>query len=207
MRHPLGGIPAGADQGGRFPVVRAAPHPRRGSPRPPPSRLRLHPRACRAHRHRSGEPRFRGTQVPDAAAAPHRPRRAMRWNSRPACWTRTWPIPSASRSRSSRRRRVWTLPGTRWCASLDRPLYTSAGLDDEAIHYFGCSLELSAKEFHGLEGGETGKSEENEFIRLGLWAYDDAVREVDSVQVMLGFTLWFQHQRRDPQRYEGRQAD
>jgi 8-oxo-dGTP pyrophosphatase MutT (NUDIX family) len=79
---------------------------------------------------------------------------------------------------------------------LERPLYTSAGLDDEAIHYFGCSLELSAKEFHGLEGGETGKSEENEFIRLGLWDYDQAVREVDSVQVMLGFTLWFQHQRR-----------
>lgn len=79
---------------------------------------------------------------------------------------------------------------------LERPLYTSAGLDDEAIHYFGCSLELSAQEFHGLEGGETGKSDENEFIRMGLWEYDDAVGEVDSVQVMLGFTLWFQHQRR-----------
>lgn len=79
---------------------------------------------------------------------------------------------------------------------LERPLYTSAGLDDEAIHYFGCSLELSAEEFHGLEGGETGKSEENEFIRLGLWDYEDAVAEVDSVQVMLGFILWFQHRGR-----------
>jgi 8-oxo-dGTP pyrophosphatase MutT (NUDIX family) len=79
---------------------------------------------------------------------------------------------------------------------LERPLYTSAGLDDEAIHYFGCSLELSASEYHGLEGGETGKSDENEFIRMGLWEYENAVREVDSVQVMLGFTLWFQHRRR-----------
>ncbi len=31
---------------------------------------------------------------------------------------------------------------------------------------------------------------------MGLWEYDNAVGEVDSVQVMLGFTLWFQHQRR-----------
>jgi 8-oxo-dGTP pyrophosphatase MutT (NUDIX family) len=84
----------------------------------------------------------------------------------------------------------------RMVSLLDRPLYTSAGLDDEAIHYFGCSLELSAGEFHALEGGETGKADEHEFIRMGLWEYDNAVGEVDSVQVMLGFTLWFQHQRR-----------
>ncbi|HKP97097.1 MAG TPA: NUDIX hydrolase [Fibrobacteria bacterium] len=78
----------------------------------------------------------------------------------------------------------------------DKPLYTSSGLDDEAIHYFGCDLELSAQAFHALEGGETGKAEEHEYIRLGLWDYDSALPEVDSVQVRLGFSLYFQHQRR-----------
>jgi 8-oxo-dGTP pyrophosphatase MutT (NUDIX family) len=78
----------------------------------------------------------------------------------------------------------------------DKPLYTSSGLDDEAIHYFGCELELPAETFHALEGGETGQAEEHEYIRLGLWDYDAAVKETDSVQVRLGFSLYYQHQRR-----------
>ncbi|MDB5104166.1 MAG: hydrolase [Fibrobacteres bacterium] len=79
---------------------------------------------------------------------------------------------------------------------LERPLYSSAGLDDEAIFYFGCSLDLPSDEFHALEGGEKGKSDENEYIRLGLWEYEKALPEVDSIQVWLGFSLWFEHQRR-----------
>ena len=81
---------------------------------------------------------------------------------------------------------------------LDKALYSSPGLDDEAIHYFGCTLELSAAEFHALEGGETGKAEEHEYIRMGLWDYDRALPEVDSLQVRLGFSLWFEHERRRP---------
>ena len=82
----------------------------------------------------------------------------------------------------------------------ERPLYSSPGLDDEAIHYFGCELELAAERFHGLEGGATGKAEEGEFIRLGLWDYEKARPETDSIQVRLGFQLYFEHQRRHASR-------
>lgn len=77
-----------------------------------------------------------------------------------------------------------------------RHLYSSAGLDDEAIFYYGCTLELPSGEFHALEGGETGKAEEHEYIRLGLWDYEKALPEVDSIQVRLGFSLYFEHLRR-----------
>jgi len=72
----------------------------------------------------------------------------------------------------------------------ERPLYTSSGLDDEAIHYFGCSLDLPSDEYHALEGGARGKAEEGEFIRLELWDHDQALPHIDSVQVRLGFCLW-----------------
>lgn len=72
-----------------------------------------------------------------------------------------------------------------------RPLYTSSGLDDEAIHYFGCSVELPAGEYHSLEGGIRGHAEEGERIRLELWEYGRALPHIDSVQVLLGFHLWF----------------
>jgi 8-oxo-dGTP pyrophosphatase MutT (NUDIX family) len=78
----------------------------------------------------------------------------------------------------------------------DRPLFSSPGLDDEAIHYFGCSLELSPDEFAALEGGERGKAEEQEYIRMGLRDYAGALKEVDSLQVRLGFALWFEHRRK-----------
>jgi ADP-sugar diphosphatase len=72
----------------------------------------------------------------------------------------------------------------------ERPLYTSSGLDDEAIHFFGCSLALPSAEFHALEGGTRGKAEEGEFIRLELWDHERALPHIDSVQVRLGFCLW-----------------
>jgi ADP-sugar diphosphatase len=73
----------------------------------------------------------------------------------------------------------------------EKPLYTSSGLDDEAIHYFGCRLELPPEQYHSLEGGIRGKAEEGEFIRLELWDHDQALPHVDSVQVRLGFSLWY----------------
>lgn len=74
----------------------------------------------------------------------------------------------------------------------DRPLYSSSGLDDEAIHYFACTVVLPDKEFHGLEGGRRGNAHEGEFIRMGLWDYPAAIREVSSLQVRLGFHLYFE---------------
>lgn len=78
----------------------------------------------------------------------------------------------------------------------ERALYSSSGLHDEAIWYYGCELTLPSETFHALEGGETGEANENEYIRLGLWDYDKALPEVDSIQVRLGFNLWFDHKRR-----------
>ena len=69
------------------------------------------------------------------------------------------------------------------------------GLDDEAIHYFGCSLELPAEEYRALDGGQRGQAEEGEFIRLELWDHDQALPHVDSVQVRLGFSLWYGRER------------
>ena len=76
-----------------------------------------------------------------------------------------------------------------------KPLYTSSGLDDEAIHFFGCSLELPPERYHALEGGHRGKADEGEFIRLELWDHDKALPMVDSVQVRLGFSLWYGRER------------
>lgn len=76
-----------------------------------------------------------------------------------------------------------------------KPLYTSSGLDDEAIHYFGCSLELPPGQYHALEGGHRGKADEGEFIRLELWDHDKALPMVDSIQVRLGFSLWYGRER------------
>jgi ADP-sugar diphosphatase len=81
-------------------------------------------------------------------------------------------------------------------ALSDRPLYSSPGLDDEAIHYFGCVLVLPSQQYRALEGGETGKAEENEYIRLSLLEYPQALQEVDSLQVRLGFSLFFEYQQR-----------
>lgn len=74
----------------------------------------------------------------------------------------------------------------------ERPLYSSSGLDDEAIHYFACTVALSDRDFHGLEGGQRGNAHEGEFIRMGLWDYPAAVKEVSSLQVRLGFHLYFE---------------
>lgn len=72
-----------------------------------------------------------------------------------------------------------------------RPLYSSSGLNDEAIHFYGCSLELPGDRYHALEASETGKAEEGEFIRVCLVGHDEALPQVDSVQVRLGFSLWY----------------
>jgi ADP-sugar diphosphatase len=77
----------------------------------------------------------------------------------------------------------------------DRPLYTSSGLDDEAIHYFLCELTLAPEAIAELDGGETGQADEHEYIRLSLWDYEDALREVDSMQVRLAFLLYSEHMR------------
>jgi 8-oxo-dGTP pyrophosphatase MutT (NUDIX family) len=72
----------------------------------------------------------------------------------------------------------------------DRPLYSSAGLDDEAIHYFACKVVLSPEKIAALEGSEAGQADEHEHIRLSLWDEAQALAEIDSLQVRLGFYLY-----------------
>jgi ADP-sugar diphosphatase len=83
----------------------------------------------------------------------------------------------------------------------DGPLYSSPGLDDEAIHYFAAEVALPSDRFRALDGGTGGNPEEGEHIRLGLWSYEDAVPHVDSIQVRLAFHLYFdrlRNGRREP---------
>jgi 8-oxo-dGTP pyrophosphatase MutT (NUDIX family) len=77
-------------------------------------------------------------------------------------------------------------------ALADRPLFSSPGLDDEAIHYFACVLTLPPEKFHALEGGERGVADEQEFIKLSLWDHPAALKDVDSLQVRLAFFLYFE---------------
>lgn len=79
----------------------------------------------------------------------------------------------------------------------DKPLYSSAGLDDEAIHYFLCELTLTPREIESLDGGETGEADEHEYIKLCLWDYEDALRESDSLQVRLAFMLYSDYVRKN----------
>jgi 8-oxo-dGTP pyrophosphatase MutT (NUDIX family) len=72
-----------------------------------------------------------------------------------------------------------------------RPLYTSSGLDDESIHYLGCEVKLPGAEYRALEGGRRGNAEEGEFIRMVLRTYEEALQEITSLQVRLGFHLYF----------------
>jgi 8-oxo-dGTP pyrophosphatase MutT (NUDIX family) len=71
----------------------------------------------------------------------------------------------------------------------DRPLFTSPGLQDEAIHYFGYETELSHREFKALEGRRTGNGDEGERIQVTLATRAEGEAGSVSTQVRLGFYL------------------
>jgi 8-oxo-dGTP pyrophosphatase MutT (NUDIX family) len=75
-------------------------------------------------------------------------------------------------------------------ALADRPLYTSVGLQDEAIHNFGCTLELSGAEYESLQGRLTGDAGEGERITVVLRTGDQARAEATSAQVLLALYLF-----------------
>jgi len=72
----------------------------------------------------------------------------------------------------------------------DQALYSSPGLDDEAIHYFLCQIKLSPEEMSKYESGEKGLADEHEYIQIGLWNYADAWNAATSLQVRFGFLLY-----------------
>lgn len=72
----------------------------------------------------------------------------------------------------------------------DRPLFTSPGLQDEAIHYFGYEAELSHREFTALRGRRTGNGDEGERIEVSLATRAEGEAGSVSTQVRLGFYLF-----------------
>lgn len=71
----------------------------------------------------------------------------------------------------------------------DKPLYSSPGLDDEAIHYFICHLRQTPEEIQSLQGRKTGLADEHEHITLSLWSYEAAWAATTSLQVRFGLLL------------------
>jgi len=78
----------------------------------------------------------------------------------------------------------------------DQALYSSPGLDDEAIHYFLCHVKLSPEEMSKFESGEKGLADEHEYIQIGLWNFSDAWKAATSLQVRFGFLLYQDYLRR-----------
>lgn len=72
----------------------------------------------------------------------------------------------------------------------DKPLFTSAGLQDEGIHYFGCTLHLDDDEYRELEGRLAGNQSEQEHISVTLKTREEGERETNSAQVRLAFVLF-----------------
>ena len=71
-----------------------------------------------------------------------------------------------------------------------RALYTSPGLQDEAVYYFGCTIEVTDAEYRSLEGRARGQKSEGENITVTLKTDEEGMRETLSAQVALGFKLF-----------------
>ncbi|MBD3316555.1 MAG: NUDIX domain-containing protein [Chitinivibrionales bacterium] len=72
------------------------------------------------------------------------------------------------------------------------PLYSSPGGSDEAIHYFGCLVEMDNNEYRSFEGRIREHATENERITVTLRTRAEAENGLRSLQARLGFYL-FQH--------------
>lgn len=70
------------------------------------------------------------------------------------------------------------------------PLYTSVGLDDEAVHFYGCVVELDDPQFRAFEGRPAGEADEHEVITVTLRTRQEAEPEILSLQVLMGFVLF-----------------
>ena len=76
------------------------------------------------------------------------------------------------------------------------PLYSSAGLCDEGIYYFGCRLKIGAAEWDKLQGRQTGVPGEGENIRVEIRKESEAVKEITSLQTRLGFYLFREYEKK-----------
>lgn len=72
----------------------------------------------------------------------------------------------------------------------EKPLLSSPGASDEAIHYFGTIIEMDDKDFNSLEGRIKGLASENEHIKVTLQKRETAEPQMHSLQARLGFYLF-----------------
>lgn len=75
----------------------------------------------------------------------------------------------------------------------DKPLYSSAGASDEAIYFYGCTLQRDTSVFEKLKNAKTGVAEENEHISVELLTRKTAEPQISSVAARLGFFLYEQY--------------
>jgi hypothetical protein len=72
----------------------------------------------------------------------------------------------------------------------DSILYTSPGLQDEGVFYFGCILEMADADYRSLQGRKTGEAAEGESIRVSLMTGEEIKRLTNAAQVLLGLYLF-----------------
>jgi 8-oxo-dGTP pyrophosphatase MutT (NUDIX family) len=72
----------------------------------------------------------------------------------------------------------------------DTILYSSPGLQDEGVFYYGCVLEMADAEYRSLEGRKTGEVSEGESIRVSLKTGEEIKQLTNAAQVLLGLFLF-----------------
>jgi len=72
-------------------------------------------------------------------------------------------------------------------------LHTSVGLLDEAIHYFGCRLAVSAERYRAFDGARNGEASEHEHITTALRTAAEIEHEASSSQTLLGLRMMEDH--------------
>ncbi len=79
----------------------------------------------------------------------------------------------------------------------DKPLYSSPGASDEAIHYFGCRILLTNTQWLALDGRLEGDALEGEVTKVRLLTEQEIESGTRSLQVMLGLRLFRESQKAD----------
>lgn len=69
-------------------------------------------------------------------------------------------------------------------------LYSSPGLSDESVWFYGCRLTLPQKVGEALHGGLAGEAHEGEHIEVALITRDALKKQTDSLQTLLALHLY-----------------
>jgi 8-oxo-dGTP pyrophosphatase MutT (NUDIX family) len=83
-----------------------------------------------------------------------------------------------------------SIPHSKLVPLWSSPLFSSAGASDEAIYYFGCRIELKNDRFVSFQNRVRENAGEREFITVTLLTYEEALPQINSIQALLGFSLF-----------------